>query len=92
MTSPDRPSPEEVRAGIEQIDAAIGDISKLGPGELVVAWVVLAATRTPGNGGQVLRILSDESMPPWQVKGILDDGRDDVANDQYNGANSEPEP
>lgn len=73
------------RTMVETIDTALRGMVQTTPGEVIVGWVLLAATRTPNGGGQVLRVLSDESMPPWQIKGILVEAQDDVCNDQYGG-------
>lgn len=76
---------------VQRISEAVGASHSLRPGELVVAWVLLAATRDPDGGGQVIRMLSDPTMPPWQVKGILGDAQDDVCNDQYSPAPEDDE-
>lgn len=73
------------RTMVGAIDDALRDIVHTTPGELIVGWVLLAATRTPDGGGQVLRVLADEAMPPWQIKGILVEAHDDVCSDQYGG-------
>lgn len=44
-------------------------------GEVIVAWVTLAATRSHDGGGVVIYSGSDEAMPRWQVRGILDEMR-----------------
>lgn len=69
-----------------RVDEAIGDLATLQPGEIVVGWVVLAATRHPNGGGQVLRLMNPTHMPPWELKGYLTEALDDVANEQYNTA------
>lgn len=40
-------------------------------GEVIVSWVVAAATRTYDHGGAVLTAASDDSMPQWEARGIL---------------------
>lgn len=47
-------------------------------GEVIVAWIVLAATRTHRDGGTVVVLPSDNALPAWQVKGILADALDSV--------------
>lgn len=76
---------EAYTAGRAAIDTALSDMIIMDPGELVVGWVLLAATRNVQGGGQVLRVMSDPTMPPWQMKGILAEADDDVKFDQWHG-------
>jgi|tagenome__1003787_1003787.scaffolds.fasta_scaffold18418463_1 hypothetical protein len=62
------------------------------PGELIVSWVVLAATRNASDGGTVLVIPSNAAMPAWEVKGILEDARDSVRTGQMFGGEEEGPP
>jgi hypothetical protein len=44
------------------------------PGEVITNWIVLAATRTT-NGGEVRAIVSDDDLPTYVVRGMLDEAR-----------------
>jgi hypothetical protein len=43
-------------------------------GEVVTNWVILAATRTSG-GGEVHAVVSDDDLPTYLVRGMLDEAR-----------------
>lgn len=72
-------------AGRDAIDGALSTMLIMDPGELVVGWILLGATRSVNGGGQVVRVMSDPTMPPWQVKGILAEASDDIDFDQWHG-------
>jgi hypothetical protein len=58
------------------LDAAIRERAQpwLIEGEVIVAWVALAATRRYDGGGVVIHIPSHDVMPPWEARGILAEG------------------
>lgn len=45
-------------------------------GEVVISWLVLAATRDHTDSGCVLLMPSGTGIPTWQVKGMLIDALD----------------
>jgi hypothetical protein len=40
-------------------------------GEVIVAWLVVAATRAADGGGVVIDEVSDDAIPGWQVRGMV---------------------
>lgn len=62
--------PDETR---DVLDTAVRDhlAAALRPdGEVIVGWLVLAATRSHDGDGVVLHDAS-EAMPRWQVRGLI---------------------
>ena len=53
---------EAVRAHAEDV---------IDDGEVITAWIVLAATRHYNGGGCVISMPSDGVMPRWEARGIL---------------------
>lgn len=45
-------------------------------GEVIVAWIVLAGTRSLDDGGATIALVSDSAVPRWQAKGMLVDALD----------------
>jgi hypothetical protein len=43
----------------------------LADGEIVVSWVVVAATRNYTGGGAVITVVGDDGMPQWEARGLL---------------------
>lgn len=66
------------REHLRAIDEQMRHCIELQPGALPVSWLMLVATRDPEGGGEVMRLMSDSTMPPWEVKGILTEALDDV--------------
>jgi len=66
--------PHPAAALDEHVRRAAGAL--VDPGEVVVSWVVLAATRNASDGGTVLFIPSNAAMPAWEAKGIVGDALD----------------
>lgn len=62
-------SAETLAALDDAIRAHVRDLQD--DGEVVVSWVIAAATRTYEHGGAVLIAASDDSMPQWEARGIL---------------------
>ncbi|GAA1401938.1 hypothetical protein GCM10009613_61080 [Pseudonocardia kongjuensis] len=44
-------------------------------GEVIVAWMTIAATRSHDGGGVIIYAGSDEAMPRWQVRGLVEEMR-----------------
>lgn len=66
------------RERLRVIDEQMRHCLELQPGALPVSWLMLVATRNPDGGGEVMRLMSDPTMPPWEAKGILIEALDDV--------------
>ena len=66
----------DVSATHDELDDAIRAHAQslLTPGELIVAWVVLAATRRHDGGGVVIHMPSNDVMPAWEARGIIAEG------------------
>jgi hypothetical protein len=47
-------------------------------GEVIVTWVVLAATRNYRDGGSVVVLPGESGMPLWTAKGIVHDALDEM--------------
>ena len=73
MTDNDRRKSDDLAAAIHAAAEPLVE-----NGEVIVGWVVLAATRDARDGGTVLVIPGDRGMPGWAVKGMLTDGLDTV--------------
>jgi hypothetical protein len=73
MTTAEPDDQAETRA---QLDTALRAHARhqLGTdGEVIVSWIVLAATRRFDGGGVVITLPSDQAMPFWEARGILGD-------------------
>lgn len=51
-------------------------------GEVIVAWIAIAATRSHDGGGVIIYAGSDEAMPRWQVRGLVEEMRGLLDSDQ----------
>jgi hypothetical protein len=43
-------------------------------GEVITRWLVLAATLSFDGGGVVITMVDDETVPRWQIRGLLHEG------------------
>jgi hypothetical protein len=57
----------------DQLDDAVRAhvASDLEPGEIVVSWIVVAATRVMDGGGNVILAPAGGCMPNWEARGVL---------------------
>lgn len=74
------PHPADLDDAIRAAAGALVDAD-----EVIVSWVVLAATRNASDGGTVLVIPANAAMPGWEVKGIIADAQDSVRTGQMYG-------
>lgn len=44
---------------------------QLDPGEIVVTWIAVAATRSVDGGGHVIFTPHQDCMPNWEARGVL---------------------
>lgn len=68
-------SRDQTRAALDEAIRAHA-ASELDSGEAIVAWVVVAGTRSLDDGGATMVLVSDEAVPRWQAKGMLVDALD----------------
>lgn len=62
----------------ERLDEALrahmaGDLAD--DGEVIVSWIAIAATRRHDGGGVILYAGSDEALPRWEVRGMVEEMR-----------------
>lgn len=50
------------------------------PGDMVVSWLTIAGVRRMAGSGYCIVIASDDQPPLWQVRGMLDDVREQINN------------
>lgn len=62
------PSPLATRLD-DAIKAYAEDI--VDDGEVIIDWIVCAATRRYDGGGVVITLSGQDGMPEWQARGIL---------------------
>jgi hypothetical protein len=72
MTNPAQADPEErqTRAALDEAIRAHAATELDTDGEVIVAWIALAATRNVHGGGFVITMLHDR-MPHWEAEGML---------------------
>jgi hypothetical protein len=72
-------TPEEL-ATRAQLDTALRAhaANHLKEGEIIVAWIALAAIVGPSGGGYVVNMPSNGVMPTWQARGILAESGSDL--------------
>lgn len=70
MSGPD-PAPA-VRTHDRLDDAVRAHLAgELKPGEILVSWIVVAATRVMNGGGNVVLAPCGDCMPNWEARGVL---------------------